>query len=198
MVPGATAQDDPDAVVVAWIEREEVLFRTLERHLIGDRLQAGFADDVDAFIAFSLSVQNRRKSRAGMALANHVEVVLQHNGLRYKREATTEKRAGPDFLFPGEVEYFNPDWPASALTMLGAKTTCKDRWRQVLAEADRIEAKHLLTLEPGISVTQTDEMRKENLQLVIPAGIHVTYKPIQREQIIKVADFITIVRERQA
>jgi hypothetical protein len=30
--------------------------------------------------------------------------------------------------------------------MLGVKTTCSDRWRQVLAEADRIQLKHLLTL----------------------------------------------------
>jgi hypothetical protein len=28
--------------------------------------------------------------------------------------------------------------------MPGVKSTCKDRWRQVLAEADRIDHKHLL------------------------------------------------------
>ena len=27
-------------------------------------------------------------------------------------------------------------------SMLGVKTTCKDRWRQVLSEADRIPQKH--------------------------------------------------------
>ena len=42
--------------------------------------------------------------------------------------------------------------------MLAVKSTCKDRWRQILAEADRLPVKHLLTLEPGISVAQTDEM----------------------------------------
>jgi hypothetical protein len=30
--------------------------------------------------------------------------------------------------------------------MLGSKSTLKDRWRQVLDEADRITHKHLLTL----------------------------------------------------
>jgi hypothetical protein len=43
-----------------WMEREEILFRTLEKHLLGDQLRKGFAEDVDGFIAFSLSVQNRR------------------------------------------------------------------------------------------------------------------------------------------
>lgn len=46
-----------------------------------------------------------------------------------------------------------------ACTMLGVKSTCKDRWRQVLSEAKRIDNKHLATLEPGISENQTAEMQ---------------------------------------
>ena len=64
--------------------------------------------------------------------------------------------------------------------MLGVKSTCKDRWRQVLAEADRIEYKHLLTLETSISKHQTDEMQAKNLQLVLPRGLHETYTPEQQ------------------
>ncbi len=33
-----SAKDDADKVLMAWMEREEILFRTLERHLIADRL----------------------------------------------------------------------------------------------------------------------------------------------------------------
>jgi len=119
------------------------------------RLKTGLFDDsgadVDGFLKFSLGVQNRRKSRAGYAFGHHTEAILQAHNLRYKREATTEKRNAADFLFPGEEEYANTSYPVSGLTMLGVKTTCKDRWRQVLAEANRISEKHLLTLEPAIS-----------------------------------------------
>ncbi len=59
---------------------EEILFRTFERHIIGDRLQKGFADDVDGFLSYSLSVQNRRKSRAGFSLENHLEVIFNAQG----------------------------------------------------------------------------------------------------------------------
>ena len=38
--------------------------------------------------------------------------------------------------------------------MLAVKTTAKDRWRQVLVEAERVETKHLLTLQEGISEIQ--------------------------------------------
>ncbi len=79
--------------------------------------------------------------------------------------------------------------------MLGAKTTCKDRWRQVLSEADRITQKHLATLEPGISTNQTREMIASNLQLVLPENIHVTYTPEQQNWLMAVRDFIKFVRK---
>ena len=77
--------------------------------------------------------------------------------------------------------------------MLGVKTTCKDRWRQVLVEADRIAEKHLLTLEPAISVAQTDEMRMHNLQLVVPEHIRQSYKPIQQNWLMNIEEFIGIL-----
>ena len=81
--------------------------------------------------------------------------------------------------------------------MLGAKTTAKDRWRQVLEEADRIERKHLITLEGAISEYQTDEMISRNLQLVIPKEIHATYSERQQKWLYSVSDFLQEVRERQ-
>ena len=56
-----------------------------------------------------------------------------------------------------------------ALTMLAAKFSLKERWRQIFSEAARIEEKHLLTLSPRISVHQTDQMKAGKVQLVVPA-----------------------------
>lgn len=196
---GADPLADPDHALVAWMDFEERLFLTYERHIVGERLRQGFVSDgiadVDAFVSYSLGVQNRRKSRAGYALGHHVEALLELHGIGHKREATTEKRNGPDFLFPGEAEYHDQAWPAADLLMLGVKTSCKDRWRQVLAEADRIRCKHLLTLEPGISTAQTDEMRKENLQLVVPRDLHGSYRPVQQEGLTTVTGFLELARE---
>jgi hypothetical protein len=190
-------QDGSDDVLMAWLEREEILFRTLERHFIGDRLAQGFDDDVDGFISFSLSVQNRRKSRVGYALEHHLEHIFADYGLRYTRSAVTENKTKPDFLFPGHAEYHNPDFDSLKLTMLGVKSTCKDRWRQVLAEANRIEHKHLLTLEAAISSNQTNEMQAKNLQLVLPRKLHESYTETQRKWIMDVSSFIELVQKRQ-
>lgn len=190
-------RDDQDNILLAWMDREEILFRTLEKHLIADRLKQGFDNNVDEFLKYSLSVQNRRKSRVGFALENHLEAMFKACGIRYSRGACTENKAKPDFLFPGIEEYRNPAFSAINLTMLGVKSTCKDRWRQVLSEADRIDRKHLLTLEPAISPNQTTEMQSKLLQLVIPKTLHDTYTSGQKEWLMSVSDFIEMTRSRQ-
>ena len=195
------AIDDPDEALVSWMEQEEILFRHLEKQIISERLAKGFVSedsiDVEGFIQFSLSVQNRRKSRAGWALGNHVEELLKLHHIRYKREARTELKKKPDFLFPGEKEYHDSTHDINMLTMLGAKTTCKERWRQVLTEAGRIKFKHLLTLEPAISVDQTNEMKSEQLQLVVPSSVLATYTTKQRDWLVDVGSFLTLVKNRQ-
>ena len=189
----------PDETLTAWMDHEEVLFRSLERHIIADQIKKNFVDvpDVDEFLRFSLSIQNRRKSRAGWAFGHHVEAILKAQGILYTREATTEKRRGPDFLFLGEEQYHDPDFDEALLTMLGVKTSCKDRWRQVLTEANKIKEKHLLTLQPGISEGQTDEMQTENLQLVVPSIIFDSYNSAQQRWLMNVKDFLELIKERQ-
>lgn len=188
-----------DDVLSTWMQKEENLFRTLERHLVGKRIDEGFSGDtrVDTFISFSLSVQNRRKSRAGNALENHLSFLFERLNIKFSRTPQTEGHSKPDFLFPGIEEYQNPLFLARSLTMLGVKTTCKDRWRQILAEADRIEEKHLFTLQSGISQNQTDEMGAHKVQLVIPRQIHSSFSVGQQCQLMTLDDFVGLVRERQ-
>lgn len=190
--------ENADAALMAWIEREEILFRTFEKHLVGERLRKGFNNDVEGFFAYSLSVQNRRKSRVGYALENHVEEIFRVHNIDYSRNKVTENNSKPDFVFPSIEKYCDNTFDPLLLTMLGVKSTCKDRWRQVLSEADKIAGKHLLTLETAISNNQTNEMKKRNLQLVLPKGLHSTYMDTQRPWLMDVAAFIDLVKERQA
>ena len=54
--------------------------------------------------------------------------------------------------------------------MLAAKTTCKDRWRQIINEADRIKLKHLITLQEGVSEAQFREMQEAGVQRIRAEG----------------------------
>lgn len=195
---GVYPQDDPDAALTAWLDWEFRLFQHIEKKIVSRRLTDGFLNngepDVGEFLGFAKSVRGRRSSRMGASLENHLSEVLRRNDIRFSHNAVSEESSRPDFLFPSALEYQDPDFPASRLTMLGAKSTCKDRWRQVLTEADRIDGKHLLTLEPGISAGQTDEMKRQNLQLVVPRELHASYQEPQRAWLWSVMQFIERVQ----
>jgi len=191
----------PDDALMCLMDREEALFRELETHIVAGYLSehaASWSEDVDAFVKFSLGVHNRRKSRAGHAFENHLEWIFDKNSLRFKRGARTENRSKPDFLYPGEEQYADKSFPAEYLTMLGVKTSCKDRWRQVLNEAHRIPNKHLLTLQPAISEHQITEMEQARLTLVLPTALHSSYNDKQRSRLLCLQDFISLVSNRQS
>lgn len=59
-----------------------------------------------------------------------------------------------------------------------------------------MEKKHLITLEPAISVAQTDEMTSAKLQLVVPLTVQSTYKTEQKPLLLKVKDFVEHVRKQ--
>ena len=78
--------------------------------------------------------------------------------------------------------------------MLAVKTTCKDRWRQILNEADRIRIKHLLTLQEGVSQNQFAEMEAAGVQLVVPEGIRNSYPEGVRQRLQSLESFIADIR----
>ncbi len=183
---------DPDETLEHWMRREELLFRALEDVIVKDRLIKGFLS-TNEFMAYSLSVQNRRKSRVGHALENHLEAIFKAAQIRFERGAYTEGNARPDFLFPGRQDYLHHETASPALHMMAAKTTCKDRWRQILVEAKKIPIKHLFTLETAISKNQTDEMISHNVQLVVPPSVRLTLNVAQQSQVIGLKAFIEML-----
>lgn len=198
LVGEVDSENDPDTTLMAWVEKEYVLFRTLERHTVSEKLDSGFhgEDGIEDFLQFSLSVQNRRKSRSGLSFENHLEELIRARDLPYMRNAKTEGKSKPDFLFPGEREYQDPDFPVQSLFMLGAKTSAKERWRQVLAEAERIEVKHLITMEAAISINQTDEMTRNNVRLIVPIPLQQTYAPAQLNDLLSLRAFLDMISNK--
>lgn len=186
-----------DESLVTWLDFEEKLFRAIERYIVQEKLDRGF-DSVDDFIDYSLSTQNRRKSRMGYALQNHLHHLFSRYHLRFETQKRTEGKNTPDFLFPSQREYLDQTFNEQLLIMLAAKSSCKERWRQILTEANRINIKHLCTLEQSISRDQTDEMRNQNVQLILPAQMHTFYSANQQTQLWTVDQFISFVREKQS
>ena len=78
--------------------------------------------------------------------------------------------------------------------MLAFKTTARERWQQVLNEADRIERKHLLTLDRGLSENQVNQITAAGVQLVVPAPLIESYPVAVRPRLQTLESFIGDVR----
>ncbi len=78
--------------------------------------------------------------------------------------------------------------------MLAVKTTCKDRWRQILNEAERIPVKHLFTLQEGVSENQFIEMTEAGVRLVVPKALHKSYADPIRPHLQEFESFLGDVR----
>lgn len=189
---------NPDKLLLAWTEEEYRLFRAIERSRYGDIVARGFSS-VDEFVMMANKVLNRRKSRAGKSLEHHLAAIFDGNDIRYTAQAVTEGNKRPDFIFPSEEDYHNAEFSIEKLCSLAAKTTCKDRWRQVLNEADRFKGrnKYLCTMQQGISAAQMDEMAAEKVILVVPKDYIKTYPEDRRDRIWTISKFVEYVREME-
>ncbi len=103
--------------------------------------------DFEAFPKYSLGVRNRQEIRIARALENQLEAAFYEWAIRYAAEVKTETGERTDFILPGTAEYFDPRFLISMLTMLVAKSSCKEHRSQILSEIDRVGGEHLVTRE---------------------------------------------------
>ncbi|MCL5275310.1 MAG: type II restriction endonuclease, partial [Chloroflexi bacterium] len=164
-----------DEQLIRLIQEEYNLYRMVERKVFEPQVQRLFKS-IDDFLQTALSILQARKSRAGRSLENHVEYLLYREGIPFQMRQVVEDTR-PDIIIPSVAAYNDPNYPDSKLFMVGVKTTCKDRWRQVTREAPRIKQKHILTFQEGISSKQLLEMHRADVILVVPSSLHKEYPP---------------------
>lgn len=172
------------------------IFSEVEKYDVLPNIKDGF-QSVDEFIKYANSVANRRKSRAGTSLELQLESIFRYEKLKFEAQVITEQNKKPDFIFPAGKDYHNPDFPSMKLHMLASKTCCKDRWRQVISEADRIEKKHLFTLQEGVSSNQLSEMYQHGIILVVPQPIITSFPEDYRSKIMNLTGFVDFIKTSQ-
>lgn len=189
-------KQNPDKQILGWLDAEFQLFKTLEIDRYSEKIKTPF-ESVENLIETANSILNRRKSRAGKSLEHHLAQIFNTFTLNYSAQATTEGKKKPDFIFPSEESYKNIGFSEDKLIMLASKTTCKDRWRQILNEADRIKTKHLFTLQQGISTNQLKEMYKYDVCLVVPRPYLTSFPREFRDKILTLDTFINYAESKQ-
>lgn len=186
----------PDIELLNWLNTEYQLFKAIENKCYGELIKTPFTS-VEDLIVLANTILNRRKSRAGKSLEHHLFEIFKTFNLKFEAQVITEDNKKPDFIFPNIDSYHNSKFEDSKLTFLASKTTCKDRWRQILNEADRIKEKHLFTLQQGISNNQLIEMYNYGVKLVVPKSNIKDFPEDFRDRIMSLDNFIHYVEAKQ-
>ena len=138
----------------------------------------------------------QRLMQEGHGVSEETLRLLRESGIAFEAQATIDGKVRPDVLLPGKAAYNDAKHPAEKLAVLALKTTCKDRWRQILNEGKRVTVKDLLTLQPAMSHAQLAEMHEAKVRLTVPAPLHDGYKVPDGVQILTVSELIADLRRR--
>ena len=187
----------PDRRLLRRRDCEWELFQSIESEFWLPIIRDGF-QNVETFMSTAQILSQRRKSRSGRSLEHHLSRIFAETGflagIDFEEQAETEMGKKPDFLFPTEAAYHDESFDSAKLRMLAVKTSMKERWSQVLREADRIQQKHLLTLQRGVPQPAFDQITAAKITLVVPKPLHNHYLKSIQPNLLTLEDFIAEVQ----
>lgn len=156
------------------------------QHIIEERITSGLENLYEEFDSFFMSVFQSRKSRAGGAFEFIIQELFLRLGYPFSTQVNIEG-AKPDFVLPSD-EYFR-EYPLGSI-IFTAKRTLRERWRQVVTEANKGYGFFLATIDSKVSSSQINQMEKHKVHMVVPESLHGSiehYK--QASNVISFEDF---------
>ena len=122
--------------------------------------------EIDAVL---LSASQQRKTRAGRSFEQPIAAALKGGGILFQEQAITGGRR-PDFVMPDLRTLRNSQRNHSDALVLAAKTTLRERWKQVSSERLNCDV-YLATVDDRVAATSIEEMAALGIQLVVPESL---------------------------
>lgn len=110
-----------------------------------------------------LNASQQRRTRVGTGFEAHIRRMLEAGHIPHEEQAVVSTRR-PDFVLPNKVLYANRS--ADAL-VLAAKTTLRERWKQVPMEQRNCTV-FLATMDEKVTISAVREMAGLQISLVVP------------------------------
>jgi hypothetical protein len=124
-------------------------------------------DKVAEIDALMLSASQQRKSRAGYSFEHHIEAMLADGGLPFEKQVIIEAKKRPDFVLPSLAWLQAPKAGKPSGIVLSAKTTLRERWKQVQSEMKH-GSMFLATVDENIASNAIEDMASLSIYLVVP------------------------------
>lgn len=116
-----------------------------------------------------LSASQQRKSRAGTSFELHIEKFLIDGRIPYGRQVVVGSRR-PDFILPSLAFFNAKDRAENDAIVLSAKTTLRERWKQVVSEGLNCKL-FLATVDETVPASTVEEMDALRITLVVPESL---------------------------
>lgn len=120
--------------------------------------------------AMLLSAAQQRKSRAGYSFEHHIEAMLIDGGVPFENQVIIEAKKRPDFILPSKALYDDGGRTNKEALVLSAKTTLRERWKQVGQEMKNCDL-YLATVDENIAANAIEDMASQGIVLVVPEGL---------------------------
>lgn len=158
-------------------ERSVDLIRTVlgdePRNVAAADVIRALIDQFQAVDALMLSASQQRKSRAGYSYEHHIEAMLAGGGIPFEKQVIIASRKRPDFILPSLAVFNTPEEYAHPGLILSAKTTLRERWKQVEREKGKQEL-FLTTVDENVAGNAIEDMASFGVYLVIPESLKVS------------------------
>ena len=127
-------------------------------------------DELPAIDALMLSASQQRKSRAGYSYEHHIEAMLSDGNIPFEKQVVLASKKRPDFILPSLAFIDREKKGAGSGLILSAKTTLRERWKQVEREMEGRRL-YLTTVDENIANSTIEDMASFGVHLVIPESL---------------------------
>ena len=125
-------------------------------------------DNIGAVDRLMLSASQQRKSRAGYSFEHQIEAALLAGNIPFAKQVIMDARKRPDFVLPSLATFRKPTGTPGLI--LSAKTTLRERWKQVQREMGEGDL-FLATVDETIAANAIEDMAAMGIILVVPEGL---------------------------
>lgn len=152
-------------------ERAIELVRTVLGDIPGEITAAAIirslVDNIAEIDRMMLSASQQRKSRAGYSFEHQIEAMLVDGRVPFDKQVIMDARKRPDFVLPSERQFRMPKPGSAPGLILSAKTTLRERWKQVQREMQGGDL-FLATVDETIAANAIEDMATLGITLVVP------------------------------
>lgn len=153
------------------VELVRIILGNAPRKFSPSDLIRALVDEFPRVDALMLSAAQQRKSRAGYSYEHHIEAMLKGGAIPFEKQVIIEAKKRPDFILPS-LKFMNSAKETAATGLiLSAKTTLRERWKQVEREMGGHRRLFLTTVDENIAGNAIEDMASFGVHLVIPESL---------------------------